>query len=353
MDRLPTHSLPTNGHSKRILEAQHPPHQPIGQYALTRFLHRRSQYFTWSWFLSALASLGLSLVLANEPHRFYGLTTIGKVAYLFGVTQYVVILFFAVWRSLTQRGWFRQTLAEPSEALSFATSWMGFAALLGGARFGKQHLMVPNMTPSWLLPCFPVILCGTIASIAASGIEAVHAFPILIAGLTFQGLGFLMSILVFAIYLHRLFRVGLPDPEIRPAMFLAVGPPAFTSIALLRLTNDIPQYSYFLAHPDAKSILSVMSVFFAIFLWTYTFWVFCLALVACMMAFTRIPFHLSWYAFVFPNVGFTIAAIDIGRALESSAISWVATAMTLMVATVYVGVLLCHIRALWLGRSMV
>lgn len=61
---------------------------------------------------------------------------------------------------------------------------------------GKEHLMLPNMTSAWILPVFPVILSGAIAGIIGTNIEPVHAVPILIGGLTFQGLGTLMSLLV-------------------------------------------------------------------------------------------------------------------------------------------------------------
>jgi len=40
----------------------------------------------------------------------------------------------------------------------------------------------------WMLPMFPVILSGTVGGILASTLEPAHAFPILICGLTFQGI---------------------------------------------------------------------------------------------------------------------------------------------------------------------
>ena len=61
--------------------------------------------------------------------------------------------------------------------------------------FSKHHLLVPNMTPAWMLPMFPVILSGTVGSIVASTLEPYHRFPILICSLTLQGLGTLTSLL--------------------------------------------------------------------------------------------------------------------------------------------------------------
>lgn len=51
----------------------------------------------------------------------------------------------------------------------------------------------------------------------------------IVAGLTAQGLGMLVSLLMYACYLRRMVQFGLPSPHSRPAMFIAVGPPGFTA----------------------------------------------------------------------------------------------------------------------------
>jgi tellurite resistance protein TehA-like permease len=65
----------------------------------------------------------------------------------------------------------------------------------------------------------------------------------------------------------------------------------------------------------------------AIFLWTLAFWFFAIPFVASMEAVTRNDFHLNWYAYVFPNVGFTIATIGIGEGLDRNGIKGVGTGM--------------------------
>ena len=63
-------------------------------------------------------------------------------------------------------------------------------------------------------------------------------------------------------------------------------------------------------------------------------------------------FHLIWYAFVFPNVGFTIATISIGRELRSQSILWVGSVMTCVIILVFLLVTVAHVRALWKGQIM-
>ncbi|KAL5458800.1 hypothetical protein PMIN06_003119 [Paraphaeosphaeria minitans] len=51
-------------------------------------------------------------------------------------------------------------------------------------------------------------------------------------------------------------------------MFMAVGPPSFTSLALIGMSTSIPEgYGYFAEHPMAKDVLQLLALVFSIFLW--------------------------------------------------------------------------------------
>ena len=50
---------------------------------------------------------------------------------------------------------------------------------------------------------------------------------------------------------------------------------------------------------------------------------------------------------MFPNAGFTIATISIGKALESEGIQWIGTAMTIVVILVWFFVAIYHIKSVW------
>lgn len=63
-------------------------------------------------------------------------------------------------------------------------------------------------------------------------------------------------------------------------------------------------------------------------------------------------FHLVWWAFVFPNVGFTISTIDIGEQLKSQGIEWVGSIMTILVFIAWLFVLANHIKALLTKRML-
>lgn len=58
-------------------------------------------------------------------------------------------------------------------------------------------------------------------------------------------------------------------------------------------------------------------------------------------------FHLVWWAFVFPNVGFTIATIQIGNAVMSEGVLWLGSAMTIVLVATWLFVGAAHLRAVW------
>jgi tellurite resistance protein TehA-like permease len=104
--------------------------------------------------------------------------------------------------------------------------------------FISPLLKIQDMAPVCDLPIFPFMLSGTIATTGRSLQSLNQAMPMIIAGLKAHGLGMLVSILMYASYLRRVVQYGFLNPNSWPGMFIAVGPPSFTSLALIALAND-------------------------------------------------------------------------------------------------------------------
>jgi tellurite resistance protein TehA-like permease len=196
-------------------------------------IHHHFKGFTWSWFVSPLGALGLSLLLANLPLRFQGLTTIGKVIYLIGLTEFVILGVFVLIRLLTKHGCFRRSITKDSEAYFFSTVMMCIASIIQGAHVyadpkegsrlsaalrivfwiyapvayvfslsmyfvlftNRHHLRAADMTPAWMLPIFPVILTAPTAGLIASSLNPEEAFSVHFCGILYMGLGLLMAIM--------------------------------------------------------------------------------------------------------------------------------------------------------------
>ena len=129
-------------------------------------------------------------------------------------------------------------------------------------------------------------------------------------------------------------------------MFIAVGPPSFTGLVLVGLAKALPEdYGYFASRPLAIEIVRTMADFIAIFLWVLALFWFFIALISVLMGARKMGFHLVWWACVFPNTGFTISTITIGRQLESEGILWVGSAMTILLVVAWMFIFVAQVRA--------
>jgi C4-dicarboxylate transporter/malic acid transport protein len=364
----------------------------------------RIHHFTWAEFTGTMSTGGIALLLAQTPHRFKGLNAIGSIVFVFDICLFLCFCAAIATRFILFPRAFMASLSHPTESLFFPTFWISISNILSNIQdYGVPHcgpwlvvtlrvffwiyvtctflvavgqyfflftgkpLTIQSMTPAWLLPVFPVMLCGTLASLLSRSQPPEQALPILIAGISFQGLGMLIATFMYGGYLSRLMSQGLPSPNTRPGMFVAVGPPSFTGLALIGISQDLtqiyPSYSTitYISNPAAiPDIFRVIAVSAAVFLWATSFWFFSIALVSVVHgALGRrkgkeygMSFHLVWWSFVFPNVGFTICTISIGKALMSEGILWIGTAMTLILVAVWFFVSIMYIRAVWKGQIL-
>ncbi|KAF2841290.1 C4-dicarboxylate transporter/malic acid transport protein [Patellaria atrata CBS 101060] len=278
-----------------------------------------------------MSSGGLALLLHRTPHRFSGLTTVGTILYILNLAMFLLIVAGLVQRFIRDPSAFKKSLKRHGEGLFFPCFWLSVATILANIQtygipssgpwlivtvrvcfwtyaacsilnaFGQyyilftgEHLTPQHMTPSWILPVFPAMLTGTLASIIASDQPIDRRLPILVCGLAYQGLGWLVSLLMYPIYINRLMSAGLPDINTRPGMFIAVGPPSFTALALMGMSSSLPQgYGYFAEHTSAIETLQVMALFSGIFLWAFAFWMFAIAVISCLADARKMSFHLT------------------------------------------------------------
>jgi tellurite resistance protein TehA-like permease len=106
----------------------------------------------------------------------------------------------------------------------------------------------------------------------------------------------MVSVLMFTIYIRRMIQFGLPSPCSRPAMFIAVGPPSFTSLAVIGLARAYPEEgTYFGDVQVTKQVVLILATFTSVFIWSLALWFFCISLVANLAAWREIKFRLNWW----------------------------------------------------------
>lgn len=308
---------------------------------------------------------GLAILLHSTPHQFHGLDVIGKIVFILNLLFFTILISAITTRfSLTPRA-LKGSLMHPTESLFFPCVFLSIATIIANASaYGIPScgpwLPIQSMTPAWILPIFPAMLTGTLAAELAPSESPAQRLPMLAAGVTYQGLGFMVSLLVLPLYLGRLMQDGLPAPAMRPGMFIAVGPAGYTALALIGMARAIPEgYGYFAVYPVAADVLRILATWISVWIWCLAFWFFAISVVAMVRGAIKrkVRFTLVWWSFVFPNVGFTVATGYIGQELGSEGVTWVASAMTIVVVVTWFVVLFAHVRAvirkkiMWPGRD--
>lgn len=78
-------------------------------------------------------------------------------------------------------------------------------------------------------------------------------------------------------------------------------------------------------------------------------WLFLVSVAAHFSSASRgsLDFSMTWYSFVFPNTGLLTATFAIAGAVDSPAIEWVGSIMTIILIIVWLFVFLMMIRAVW------
>lgn len=276
---------------------------------------------------------------------FFGPFWLSVATIITGTQKYVI-------QSLDQDHSMRPWLLT-SIAIAF---WVYTACTFLVAVFQYSYLFATHMydvskfMPSWLLPIFPVMLAGTIAAVIAGEQSLGSRYAILAAGIACQGLGYTVCVLMYGHYIGRLMCTGLPNPEHRPAMYIGVGPPSFTALAVLGMANSLPpEFNLLTAEMQMApfftgATIRVIAIVLAVSLWLLALWFFCIATIAVLLQRPKL-FHLGWWAMVFPNSGFTIATIQIGNALNSEGMRYLGNAMTICIVIMWMFVLYMNIRA--------
>ncbi|CAA7601530.1 Voltage-dependent anion channel [Acididesulfobacillus acetoxydans] len=209
-----------------------------------------------------------------------------------------------------------------------------------------HHALTNEQTPpqalnfAWLITPVanigvPLIGNPLVGMLKQSGSAAANT--VLLFNLAFYGVGFFLFLFIGAMVLSRLVRHPLPPAAMAPTFWITLGPIGVGTVSLLGLA-DMAKLLGFLGSVDAVYLLA------AIF-WGFGFWGLGIALTLSWYYLKRggIPFSLSWWAFIFPLVAYTMASQKIASYFSSSLI---------LVYTVFLTLLLTFLWLVTFIRSL-
>ncbi|KAJ4397679.1 hypothetical protein N0V93_001912 [Gnomoniopsis smithogilvyi] len=357
----------------------------------------RLSHFTWAWFETTMATGAMAMLLSQQTFTFGGLETIGKLFFVVDLVLFVTFCGLITFRFITNPPALTRSLHHPHESFYFGAFWVSVDFVLYNTEiygvpasgpwlvkalqisfwiyaacailvvvfqyhviFDEEELPVRDAMPAWILPAYPFLVLGPFAAALAGNQPTSSAIPIIIAGLLFNGLGWMIAFLMFGLYIARLVQHELPDAPKRPGMFVAVGPAAYTSYTLVSLgiqaENVLPDGFLGITRIPVGDVWKAVGVPAGSFFWLLSFWFFALAGVSVATA-GKTRFTMQWWSFVFPQVALCTAGLTIGGALSSPAVEWVFTVFTIILVGVWIFVGLAHVRAvinkqiLWPGMD--
>lgn len=330
----------------------------------------------------AMSTGGLSLLINSQIKSFNGLKIIGFVVYFINLIMFFGISVGLIIRFTIHKGTFLKSITHPREGFFVPTLFLSFATIITSTEkywipendsalawaiqgtywayviltlalaigqysyiFAAHNFGLQTMMPTWILPIFPIMLSGTIASVIGKTQKDIFILPVVGAGLTCQGLGLSVAMMMYAHMIGRLMQSGLPNREHRTGLFMCVGPPAFTALAIIGMVNSLERSPA--TENDTvlnMTVLYNIALISAVFLWSLSLWWFGIALVAVIQSPPRY-FHLGWWACIFPNTGFTLASISMAREFGNEVLIWATTVMSICMVCAYLFVLASQVRA--------
>ncbi|KAL4787531.1 voltage-dependent anion channel-domain-containing protein [Aspergillus varians] len=355
---------------------------------------KRIRHFTWAFFTLTMATGGIANVIYNVPYRFRGLETIGIIFFLANIVFYLIIWAILLTRFYLFPYTFKASLLHPTESLFVPASVVSFGTILINiSQYGTEntgmwltnvvHILfwvdstlavissagiylllwstqtftIAQMTPIWIFPAYPMLIIGPHAGLLSAKLEPSRALQIIVGGTTIQGVGFLVSLMVYSAFIYRLMSQKLPRENIRPGMFVSVGPSAFTVAGIVNMAAQAHR-----CFPDdfmgdgvlAAKVLKIVVNFSSLWLWGLALFFFFIASFAHLSAIGpgRMVFTMAWFSFVFPNTALITSTFAIGHAFSCRPILIIGCAMVIPLLLMYAFVVYMMVRAVILRHIL-
>lgn len=272
------------------------------------------------------------------------------IGLLWVATALAVILWPRYFRRLAHRHELREEIADPGHGAMLATVPAGLLVLsVGWGAIGP--LTLPEPIAMWI--AVVLVAAGVVISVGYSaiwatsisthevGLARIHGgwmipvvmpllvpialvpimhywtnltLPLLIVGFAFLGIGTMLFLAIFSMFVIRLAtQAPLPNP-MSPSLWIPLAPAGVFGVAIIRLSQSAEAYG--IVGPDSVWLavaIAVMGIGFG--LWWALF-----ALLELQRTRSNggVIFHMGWWGFVFPIAAMAISITLVGQVTEFS-----------------------------------
>ncbi|KAL1311368.1 hypothetical protein AAFC00_001538 [Neodothiora populina] len=350
---------------------------------------QRIKHFTFTWFTMTMATGQLSNVLYQVPYRFNGLYAIGCIFFILNIVLFIFNVTLLSLRFYWHPQTFKTSLRHPTESLFVPAAVISIGTILTNiSEYGYHHgatgawlksvmivlfwvycgvaltftcgiylilwstqtFTISEMTPVWIFPAYPLLVIGPHAGILSQHVGGNRGLDIIIGGFVMQGIGFMVSLMVYSAFLYRLMTQKLPKESLRPGMFISVGPSGFTISGLISMARNIPNVipPNFMGIGDmAGTITIVLANWAGIWLWGLAIFFFIVSVGAhySCLGHGKYPFAMTWFSFIFPNTALTTATFAVAQALDNKPIKIVGCVFSCLLICMWFFVVAMMFRA--------
>jgi tellurite resistance protein TehA-like permease len=170
------------------------------------------------------------------------------------------------------------------------------------------------MTTVWLLPVVTLIVASSAGgelALALHPYSVTSALTILAFTIVMVSVGLALAFMILTIYFYRLILHGFPPGTSIVSSFIPLGPMGQAGFSVILIGQSMKAFlpvagstSPFLGSAHAGEIVYVLAVCVGFYLWALaTMWLgYGLLGIQHIVRRTRIPFKLSFWGMIFPNV---------------------------------------------------
>lgn len=328
----------------------------------------------------------LSILIHQSPYQFPGQVYISIAIYLLNCALFVLFAIITIARYTLYPWVFKHMVSNPTQCLFIGTLPMGLATIVNATSliavpvFGQwavdlvwtlwwidvvltvlsvilvpivmcegHSLTLQGMTAAWLLPIVPAVVAAASGGQIATVLTPSQAAITIIISFVLWGMGFGLSLLIMAVYLHRILVHKLPTHEVIVSAFLPLGPMgqgAFGIIQLGKATHAMVLTSL------TGEIVETCLTMVGLIIWGFGMWWLChgVSSVLIRASTNRLKFNMGFWGFIFPLGVYTTATIDLSVQLSSTFFAVLSAVFIICLVLLYLLVAALTLKDMWNGN---